>query len=754
MSDTLERFRSDLADRYAIERELGRGGMATVFLARDIKHHRKVAIKVLRPELTSSVGIERFSREIQIGANLTHPHVLTLIDSGEAGERLYYVMPFLEGESLRERLNRDRQLPTGDALRVAGEIADALGYAHGRGVLHRDVKPENIMLSGGHAVIVDFGIARMVDDVGAEGMTVTGMAIGTPYYMSPEQFGGESDIDGRSDIYSLGCVLYEMLTGEPPFKSGSILAMIRQHMTTPVPDVRALRPSVSDGICHVVTCALGKTRDERFATCAEFTDALSLAATGQISETAVAPVVSAPTTAPSIAVLPFVNMSHDAEDDFFSDGISEELMNALGKVEGLRVVARSSAFAFKGRNEDARVIGNRLGVKTVLEGSVRRAGDQIRISAQLIDAANGYRLWSDRYDRTHGDVFAIQDDISSTIAEVLRGKLVAAEAPAAPATRDPQAYELFLKGRYEWNRRTETAVKSAVQLLDQAIERDPMFARAYAARADCYVVLGAYGLAEPKAVMMHAKADALAALELDDALAQARAAVGVVEAMYEWNWNGAEEAFRRAIELDPQHPTARQWYATNLLVPQRRFAEAAQQIFQAKQADPLSLAIDGSLGLISLYAERYDQAVSELRSTLQKDPAFAIAHYFLGMALTQVGELDDAIASFETAGRLSGNSPEIRAALGHARAIAGEDTAALALLDELKRLSEQRFVSPSLMAQIYAGLRDDDAAFELLDRGFDVRSADLVWLQVRPMFRRLHTDARFVSLLDRIGLRR
>ncbi|MDH3285926.1 MAG: serine/threonine protein kinase, partial [Acidobacteriota bacterium] len=251
MSDTLERFRSDLADRYAIERELGRGGMATVFLARDIKHHRKVAIKVLRPELTSSVGIERFSREIQIGANLTHPHVLTLIDSGEAGERLYYVMPFLEGESLRERLNRDRQLPTGDALRVAGEIADALGYAHGRGVLHRDVKPENIMLSGGHAVIVDFGIARMVDDVGAEGMTVTGMAIGTPYYMSPEQFGGESDIDGRSDIYSLGCVLYEMLTGEPPFKSGSILAMIRQHMTTPVPDVRALRPSVSDGICHV-----------------------------------------------------------------------------------------------------------------------------------------------------------------------------------------------------------------------------------------------------------------------------------------------------------------------------------------------------------------------------------------------------------------------------------------------------------------------------------------------------------------------
>ncbi len=404
MSSLQERLQAVLPERYTIERELGRGGMATVFLAQDRKHHRAVALKVLSPDLAAALGTDRFLREIAFAAGLTHPHILPLHDSGEAGGLLYYVMPYVEGESLRGRLIRERQLSFEDALRIASQVADALDYAHGRDVVHRDIKPENILFESGHAVVSDFGIARAIKVADEGRATGTGIAVGTPGYMSPEQAQGIDQLDGRSDLYSLGCVLYEMLAGEPPFTGRSIL--------------RTVRDTVPDWLEQTVTRALAKIPADRFATAAEFIAGLSKPLTITLAEAA-----SAPAPEHSIAVLPFVNLSADPENGYFCDGMTEEILNALSAVPLLRVAARTSSFAFKDVTEHVRTIGERLGVRAVLEGSVRRADTKLRVTAQLINVADGFHLWSHTYEREMKDVFAVQDEIARAIVHALKGKL-------------------------------------------------------------------------------------------------------------------------------------------------------------------------------------------------------------------------------------------------------------------------------------------------------------------------------------------
>jgi serine/threonine protein kinase len=407
--DLLPRLQAALGDRYRIERELGQGGMGIVLLAEDQKHHRQVAIKVLKPDLAAALGRERFLREIATAARLTHPHILPLHDSGEADGFLYYVIPYIEGESLRDRLTRERQLTLEDAVQIAREVADALNYAHGQNVLHRDIKPENILLSAGHALVTDFGIARTITDGGGGQLTEVGSLVGTPAYMSPEQVDGSPHIDGRADIYSLGCVLYEMLVGERPFRGTTLTALIANRLSSPTPSPRAVRELVPQGVDAAVRKAMASLPADRFSTGAQFADALG---TPRASE-------AAPAAAPdrSIAVLPFKNQSSDPEAEYFSDGIAEEIINALAQLPGLQVAARTSSFAFKGKSADIAEVGAKLKVATVLDGSVRKAGNKVRITAQLVNVLDGYYLWSERYDSELDDVFAIQDHIARAIAQ-------------------------------------------------------------------------------------------------------------------------------------------------------------------------------------------------------------------------------------------------------------------------------------------------------------------------------------------------
>jgi len=530
VADLLARLSAALAGRYTIERELGRGGMAHVFLAHDLRHDRSVALKVLRPELAAALGPERFLREIALAAPLAHPHILALLDSGDADGLLYYVMPHVEGESLRARLDRESQLPLDDTLRIGQEVAGALDYAHRHQVVHRDIKPENILFQDGLAVVADFGIARALIGAGTRPLTQSGLTVGTPSYMSPEQAAGDAQVDGRSDVYSLGCVLYEMLAGEPPYTGATAQAIIAKRFSEPVPHIRTLR-DVPEPVERAITRALARVPADRFATAADFAAAL-------VSAPAMPPARTAPPQ--SIAVLPFTNLSPDPENEYFSDGMTEEVINALAQLGDLHVAARTSSFAFKGKRGDLRTIGDRLGVRTLLEGSVRRAGDRLRVTAQLTNAADGYQLWSERYDRGMDDIFAVQDEIARAIVARLRVTLARPEAPLVrPGTDDLEAYDLYLKGRYFWARRGE-GLQKAIDCFERAIAADPGFAAPYAGLADTYCILGVYGYMPSTTVQERTRDAAERALALDDRLAEAHYSVGFYEWTFGWDLERAE----------------------------------------------------------------------------------------------------------------------------------------------------------------------------------------------------------------------
>ena len=433
MTDLRDRLESGLADRYTLGRELGQGGMATVYLAHDLRHDRDVALKVLRPEISAAMGADRFLREIKLAAGLTHAHILPVFDSGEAGGLLYYVMPSMEGRSLRERLDRERQLPLSESLRITREVASALDYAHRHNVVHRDIKPENILLHEGAAMVADFGIGKALSAQGAS-LTQTGLSLGTPAYMSPEQAAGDLGTDGRSDLYSLGCVLYEMLTGEPPFTGVSAQAIIAKRFVAPIPRIQATR-DVPAAVDTAVTRALARTPADRFPSAAEFAAALlAISRDSDSGERATASAARA--DARAIAVLPLANMSADPENEYFADGMTEEIINALGKLPGIHVASRTSSFAFKGKDVDVREIGDKLGVTTVLEGSVRKVGNRIRLTAQLINVESGYHLWNETYDRQLEDVFAVQDDISRAIVEALTLRLGGEQGQVVAPTKN------------------------------------------------------------------------------------------------------------------------------------------------------------------------------------------------------------------------------------------------------------------------------------------------------------------------------
>ncbi|HEX5385531.1 MAG TPA: protein kinase [Gemmatimonadales bacterium] len=589
MTQLHDRIRSTLANRYQVEREIGRGGMAMVYLAQDLKHGRRVAVKVLHPELAVSLGSERFLREIQIAARLQHPHILPLYDSGQvegsdgAPTLLYYVMPFVEGESLRDRLHGATPLPVEEAVRIARDVAAALDYAHRHGVVHRDIKPENVMLHEGEAMVTDFGIAKAVSAAGGENLTQTGLAVGTPAYMSPEQASGEHEPDGRSDIYSLGCVLFEMLAGSAPFAGPTAQALIMKRFTDPVPSVRSARASVSQELEQVVTRTLAKDPDERYATASQVVQALSSPRVATPPEATLVTVPARPDRK-SIAVLPFADMSPQKDQDYFCEGVAEEIINALSKIEALNVASRSSAFAFKG-HQDVRKVGEQLGAGTVLEGSVRKAGSRLRIAAQLINVTNGYQLWSDRYDRELEDVFAIQDEIADNIVKALRVVLSDKEKRAIEkaGTDNVQAYDFYLRGRQYFHQWRKKGIEYARRMFERALEIDPNYALAHAGAADCCSSLYTWWDAS-KANIDGADSYSRRALALDPELAEAHAARGLALTLRKEFAEAAAE-FREAIRLKPKLFEAYFFFARACLA-EGKYEESARLFEEAAALRP------------------------------------------------------------------------------------------------------------------------------------------------------------------------
>ena len=748
MPSTLERLTAAVEGRYHVDREIGQGGMATVYLARDTKHDRPVAIKVLRPELAAAIGVDRFLAEIKTTAALRHPHILPLHDSCQDETCLYYVMPYVEGESLRERLEREKQLPLDEALRITREVADALQYAHGRGVIHRDIKPENILLEGGHALLADFGIARAVSAAVKENekLTQVGMAVGTPAYMSPEQAAADPDLDGRSDLYSLASVLYEMLVGEPPFTGATHEAILVQRFTQTPPHATAKRPSVPVYLDRALVKALARVPGERFPTVERFAAALTPSASG----------ASALAEEKSVAVLPFTSMSADPDSEYFGDGIAEEIINALGRLPGLRVAARASAFAFRGKADDLKGIATQLGVRTVLEGSVRRAGHRVRITAQLVDVDTGFQIWSERYDRELTDIFAIQDEIATAIAtrfelalegEAATGRLV------QPGTANLKAYDLYLRGRALLHRRG-ASMAEAIESFEQAVALDSDYAPAFAGLARALVLYAFWGWIEPGAVLERASEAAAHAVRSDPQLGEAHAAMAMVAFAARINCAEAGAAWERAIALAPESDAevrvSRAMF--DLGYAQARFPEAVEEITAALISDPLSSSGHAGLAVMNRTAGNVEAARAAARRALELDSGSLYAYWAMLYALSGGDAADEAKRVAREGMAQFGRHPWLMMGESVNLPAHADRSVATARYEELAARARTDYVQPAVLSLMAASIGRLDESAAWLRRAVDTRDALILALMaqfrdLRPVIRRPEVQ----ELLHRIN---
>jgi serine/threonine-protein kinase len=748
--ELFDRLSAALSSRYRLERELGQGGMAKVFLAHDLKYERAVAVKVLRPDLAAEVGPARFLREIQIAARLHHPHILPLYDSDQVDGLVYYVMPYIEGETLRQRLNRERQLPVGEALQVAREVADALGYAHSCNVIHRDIKPANILLDAGHAVVADFGIARAV----GSGDSTSGHIVGTPGYMSPEQIDGSQYVDGRTDIYSLGCVLFEMLVGEPPFKGSTLTSVIANRLATPAPSPRSYRELVPEAVDAAVRKAMATMPADRYTSAGQFADALGTSATVAIAVGAAQAMVKEVVAAKSVAVLPFENMSTDPENEYFSDGITDDIIAQLSKISALKVISRTSSMQYKKTTKKIAVIAEELGVAAVLEGSVRKAGPRVRIVAHLVDPKTEQHLWGDTFDRQLTDIFEVQSEVAQQITGALSVALSPEEKQRVEkkATQDADAYNLYLLGRFHANKWSEADVLKGIECFEGAIAKDPNFAVAYAGLADAYELLSiGFSSRPPVEWLAKAKTAALKALEMDDTLAEAHTSLAYARWLGDLDWPGAEKEFKRALELKGSYVMAHEWYA-EYLAALGRHEEAVAEIKRAQQLDPLAVPVNRAVGWVLYFARRYDEAIDELKKTLTMNPDFLGARLVLWWAWVAKGSPDIAMADIRKEVERPGLRTVKKLMLAYACAAAGNREEANGLLWELesKLAGDNRLAL--LAALVYTALDMKDRAFQELHRAHEMREPGLMFLKVAPFLDPLRSDPRYGVLVEKLGL--
>jgi serine/threonine-protein kinase len=816
--------------RYEIRSQLGVGGMGEVYLAEDTRLNRTVALKFLPIEVAADQKrMQRFNQEAHAVSALNHPNIITIHEIEQDAPIPYMTTEYIEGVTLRDRMSQGR-MKLEEALDVAIQTASALAAAHAKEIAHRDIKPENIMLrEDGYVKILDFGLAKLMEKRATSPEAVTqvhteiGAVIGTARYMSPEQARG-LEIDARTDIFSLGIVLYEMIAGRSPFTGATnheVVAAILKEEPLPISNYYAQAPA---RLQEIITRSLAKDRDVRYQTIKELLDDLKAfrqdfefeiklharetgagttagTGTGEFARITNSEPMARPTLSAllegsdqkrrkmmtfvsvsvlaaaligfavwyfmraggqsidSVAVLPFVNVGGDTNTEYLSDGITESLINSLSQLPNLKVIARSSVFRYKGREIDPQTVGRELGVRAVLMGRVVQLGDQLSIQTELVDVDTQTRLWGENYNRKVSDIIALQDEISREISEKLRLKLSGKEREQLGKryTENSEAYQLYWKGRYLWNRRRPEDIREAIRDFQQAIDLDPNYALAYTGLADCYV-LGNLLQMSPREAMPIAIEKTQRALLIDPNLAEALTSLAKIKLSYEWDWTGAESEFRKALELKPGYATAHQWYGV-YLSEMGRHDESLGQRRRALELDPLSLSISTGLGRAYFWARRYDEAIEHLQKTLQQDPKYADTHWSLGLAYEGKRMYEEAIASYQSAISLSKTTefpegkPEMIAALGHAYASSGLRDEALKIIEQLKALiAQQRYVSPYSIALIYAGFGEKDLAFEWLDRAYDERDESYIHLKVDPRLDDLRSDPRFTERLQLIKL--
>ena len=751
---------------YRIVKQIGAGGMGQVFLAEDTKLDRQVAIKVLLSPNPNASQVARFHREAKAAAALNHPNIVSIHELGTAGVKSYVVMEWLEGQTLRQRLE-DGPPPLPVALAYARDIIQGVVAAHEKGICHRDLKPENIFITtDGRIKILDFGLAQMravehltgADDAVTGLVTTPGTMIGTTVYMSPEQVRGQA-ADHRSDIFAVGMLMFEMMTGVRAFREPTIVETMHAILKAPAPLDRIER-TVPRPVVEIVRRCLEKQPVDRFESARELAMAMqALFDTPTSTSTRALFTVDArvtPRTAAgsSIAVLPFANMSGDTDMEYFSDGVTEEVINAIAQVKGLQVAARTSSFAFKGKSVSIQDVGAALNVSTVLEGSVRRSGQKLRITAQLIQVADGYQLWSERYDRQLDDVFAIQEEIATQIVQKLEVALTASAigAVARPAATI-EAYDLYLKGRYLVEQRGEGLVKG-LEFFKQAIAVDGQYALAYAGAAETMALLAVYALAPPARVFPEAKAAATRAVELDGGLAEAHNAMALVSLFQDWDWDHAEAAFNRALDINPNYVQARFWKGLLYLQLVRgRMADAIHETEYAVDLDPMAMLPAYAHGMVLVNAGRHEEVIARCEARLAQNPAQFLLYRVLGVAYLCAGRHDEAIARLETGAEMSRRHPWFLGELGAAYAIAGRVADAERIQDELMARAKVAYMSPLSLASIPLMLGRIDEAVAGFERAFVERDPVLVTATAWPLFSRARKDPRVQQLFERMGVR-
>ncbi|MBN1567781.1 MAG: protein kinase [Acidobacteria bacterium] len=733
--------------RYDVQERVGGGGMGVVYRALDIRLGRTVALKVLPPELTADAERRnRFEREARAASALNHPNIVTIFDIDRVEGIDLMAMEYIIGRTLQDML-ACRELSASDAVNLGLQIAQALVAAHSAGIIHRDIKPANIMITGSAAAayrvkVLDFGLAKLIESSQSTDTvtddTAKGSIIGTAAYMSPEQAEGKP-IDARSDIFSFGSLLHEMLSGRRAFRGESNLAILTAVLReTPEP-----LPGIPANLQQVVSRCLQKDRNLRFQSAAELQHALE----------ACLPLSTALSPVKTIAVLPFANPGGDKDQEYFSDGLTEEIISALARLPGLRVTARTSAFAFRGKNLDVREIGTRLNVEHILEGSVRSSGNRVRVTAQVINAADGYQLWSERYDREMRDVLDIQDEISHAIVDTLRVHLAKDASLVKRHTDSPEAYSLYLRGRYHHERRTSEGFARARHFYEQAIAADAQYALAFLGLADSYLQKAFYGFQYPKEALAGAKEAATRALEMDDSLPEGHALLGTMLGIADCDWRAAESAFQRALELDANSPFVLFRYANFYLWPQGRVEEATALIERTLSVDPLWVLAHWVLSYYAYARRQYDRAVSHLHAVIEMEPAFYLAYCVLGLAYIQQGKLAEAIGALEKGCELCSGHPFTVGMLAYGLGKAGRFEEVRNIIERLREAERHSYVPAKSFMFAWAGLNDPDNVLVSAERSLDDRDPMTVMnLLQEPVLDFVRSDPRYPALLRKIHL--
>jgi serine/threonine protein kinase/Tfp pilus assembly protein PilF len=747
---------------FRLVEKIGGGGMGVVYKAEDTRLHRQVALKFLPEEVSNNrQALIRLEREAQSASALNHPNICSIYDIDESGDQTFIVMELLEGRTLRERVAQG-SIETGELIDIAIQITDALEAAHAKGIIHRDLKPANIFItSRGQAKILDFGLAKFTEVrqdstdttlTAGETLTGTGSTVGTIAYMSPEQARGEV-LDTRSDLFSLGAVLYEMATGKQAF-GGNTAAVIFEAILGKEPvSTISLNPELPVQLEQIINKALEKDRKLRYQSASEILADLRRLKRDQESGIKTETPTQKTAGIPSLAVLPFVNISGDKEQEYFSDGLAEEIINALTQLSGLKVAARTSSFFFRGKEGDIREIGAKLNVENVLEGSVRKAGNRIRITAQLISIADGYHLWSERYDREMTDIFAIQDEISQAIADKLRVRLAGGQTLVKNYTENLEAYNLCLKSQYHLWKLTQEGHEKAIRYCEEAIALDPKYAFAYARMADCYYSSAYQGYINPKEALPKVKAAATEALRLDDSLAEAHCSLGYFLGTSDFDWKGAERELRYALELNPSLPYNRWAYVFFLLYPTGRLEEAIAETRLILEQDPLAPIFNVTLGFLFYLTGQFDRAITQVRHAIELDPSYFSSYWTLSIVLLTKGQIEEATAAAEKAYELSGRNSRLLGALGACRALAGRTAEARQILEELKARSSTSYVPALSMLTIYSGLGEPDLVWEWLTRAFEEPDLMLIIsLKANPAYNLFRSDPRYQDLLRKMNL--